>query len=300
MADIFDLYRNGLKKTRKSFVERLVKVVRGGKDNWDQDLLEDIEEIMLSADIGYDIVSRIMDRLQQCKANGEDMEVVLKDSLYKILQGKERGLNIGDNLSVVLFVGVNGVGKTTTIAKVASQLSAEGKKVIVAAGDTYRAAGGDQMQIWGRRLGIRVITAPRGSDASSLVYDSLDAAEAENADVILVDTAGRLHNNRKLMDELQKIRRIIQKKTGDQPQETLLVVDAATGQNALRQAEVFNEEMSLTGLVITKLDGSAKGGMVFPIEEKTGLAVKYIGMGEKKDDLSPFDPEAFVQAMFEV
>ena len=297
MGNIFDKYRSGLKKTQTGLVSRLLHAINAKSDDG---LLDEIEEIMLSADMGYPTVSRVMSDVRGSSARGASLEVLFKDSLYNMLKDRDRGIKLQDGLNIILFVGVNGVGKTTTIAKVAAEFDGGGKKVLIAAGDTYRAAGGDQMKIWGDRLGIRVIGAERGSDPSSVVYDSIDAALSGSYDVLLVDTAGRLHNNRGLMTELDKIVRTIIKKTGSSPRETLLVVDANTGQNALRQTEMFNQTVTLTGIVVTKMDGSAKGGVIFPMELESGLPVKYIGLGEASDDLQPFDPVLFIQALFEV
>ncbi|MBQ1838986.1 MAG: signal recognition particle-docking protein FtsY, partial [Ruminococcus sp.] len=269
----------------------------------DEDLFEELEELLVMGDVGVPTAEKICEELRRRvkKNNVKDpaeIKGLLQDIITEMLAGGEE-LDISTTPSIILVIGVNGVGKTTTIGKLAKQLSDQGKRVILAAADTFRAAAIDQLDIWAQRSGCEIIKQNEGSDPAAVIFDAIAAAKARGADVIICDTAGRLHNKRHLMDELAKINRIIDRELPDAAKEKLLVLDATTGQNAVNQAEQFREATGITGIVLTKLDGTAKGGVVLAIKEGLGIPVKFIGVGEQIDDLQPFDAQDFARALFD-
>lgn len=297
-------FRDGLEKTRKGFVEKVSDLVIRRK-KIDEEFYEELEEILIGADVGVNTVMELIDDLREEVRirrieNAAELQPVLSEKLTGLLRGNENtGLNMQTGaITVILFVGVNGVGKTTTIGKMAHRFKQEGKKVLLAAGDTFRAGAIEQLEVWGQRAGVEVIKQQSGSDPAAVMYDAVRAAKQRGADVLLCDTAGRLQNKSNLMDELNKIFRVIQREIPDAPHEVLMVLDATTGQNALSQAKLFGEKSGVTGLVLTKLDGTAKGGIVVAIRQELDLPVKFVGLGEKIDDLQPFDSEQFVHALF--
>ncbi|MBE6670925.1 MAG: signal recognition particle-docking protein FtsY [Ruminococcaceae bacterium] len=298
----FEKLKNGLSKTKASIfgqVDNLFKAfVRV-----DEDLLEELEELLIAADVGFESTEEIIEKLR-AKIKDERLSdpEETRNALIEILKGMigdGEQLNLSTTPSVILVIGVNGVGKTTSIAKIAHHLISSGKKVVLAAGDTFRAAAIDQLQIWADRAGADIIKNNEGSDPAAVVFDAVSAAKSRKADVLIIDTAGRLHNKKNLMDELAKIDRVISRELPDAARETLLVLDSTTGQNAVRQAKEFKNAADITGLVLTKLDGTAKGGIVFSIKNELDIPVKYIGVGEKIDDLQPFSADEFVTALFE-
>ncbi len=300
----FGRLRERLGKTRSGLTEGLATVFLGRK-TIDEDLLEELETRLLMADVGVEATSRIIDgmtaRLKRHELQDMDSLMrALRDDMLAILQPCEAPL-VPDPVThrpwVVLTVGVNGVGKTTTIGKLASRWKGEGHKVLLAAGDTFRAAAVEQLQRWGERTGIPVIAQHSGADSASVIFDALQAGQSRGADVLIADTAGRLHTQSNLMDELRKVRRVLGKLDETAPHETLLVVDAGTGQNALSQARHFQEAVGVTGLVLTKLDGTAKGGVIFAMAQQLGLPIRFIGVGEGVDDLRPFNAADFVDAL---
>ena len=298
----FSKIKEGLKKTRTSIGEGFNSVFSVFR-KVDEDFLEELMELLIMADVGYETSERIIDELRK-KAkleNLNDSESV-KAALAEIIAESMRGgndLNISTKPSVILVVGVNGVGKTTTIGKLAHRLSESGKKVIIGAADTFRAAAIDQIAVWAERSGTDIVKHKDGADPAAVVYDTIAAAKARNADVIICDTAGRLHNKKNLMDELGKIYRVIDRELPWSDREILLVLDATTGQNAVNQAREFMNVAEITGIALTKLDGTARGGVVLAIKNELKLPVKFIGVGEGIDDLQPFDPSAFAKALFE-
>ncbi|RCK80192.1 MAG: Signal recognition particle receptor protein FtsY [Candidatus Ozemobacter sibiricus] len=300
----FDRLRAGLKKTRDSFVTK-VKHLVFGKTKIDDDLLDELEGTLFEADIGVKTTQELLTYLhKEVEArDAKDPELVyrlLKEQLRQRLTRFPPDLKMNPGgLTVFLIIGVNGVGKTTTIAKLARRFIKEGKKVVLAAGDTFRAAAIDQLSIWGQRVGAEVIKGQEGGDPGALVFDAIHAARKRQADLLLIDTAGRMHVKVNLMDELKKVRKIVEKESDGGPHEILLVLDATTGQNAVQQAKLFHEALPITGIVMTKLDGTAKGGVLFAVEEQIAAPVKFIGVGEKMDDLMTFDPEKFLDALFE-
>ncbi|WP_283189334.1 signal recognition particle-docking protein FtsY [Pseudomonas sp. PMCC200344] len=303
-AGFFARLKQGLTKTSASIGEGMASLFLG-KKIIDDELLEDIETRLLTADVGVEATSVIIQRLTQKVARKELADA---DALYKSLQAElaamlkpvEQPLKITSQTQpfVILVVGVNGAGKTTTIGKLAKKLQLEGKKVMLAAGDTFRAAAVEQLQVWGERNKIPVIAQHTGADSASVIFDAVQAAKARGIDVLIADTAGRLHTKDNLMEELKKVRRVISKLDADAPHEVLLVLDAGTGQNAISQAKQFNQTVELTGLALTKLDGTAKGGVIFALAKQFGLPIRYIGVGEGIDDLRTFEAEPFVQALF--
>ncbi|MGZ7455941.1 signal recognition particle-docking protein FtsY [Pseudomonas sp. Ma2-10] len=303
-AGFFARLKQGLSKTSASIGEGMASLFLG-KKIIDDELLEDIETRLLTADVGVEATSVIIQRLTQKVARKELADA---DALYKSLQAElaamlkpvEQPLKITSQNKpfVILVVGVNGAGKTTTIGKLAKKLQLEGKKVMLAAGDTFRAAAVEQLQVWGERNKIPVIAQHTGADSASVIFDAVQAAKARGIDVLIADTAGRLHTKDNLMEELKKVRRVIGKLDADAPHEVLLVLDAGTGQNAINQAKQFNQTVQLTGLALTKLDGTAKGGVIFALAKQFGLPIRYIGVGEGIDDLRTFEAEPFVQALF--
>ena len=303
-AGFFARLKQGLSKTSASIGEGMASLFLGRKAI-DDELLDDLETRLLTADVGVEATSVIIQRLTQKVARKELADA---DALYKSLQGElaamlkpvEQPLKITSQNKpfVILVVGVNGAGKTTTIGKLAKKLQLEGKKVMLAAGDTFRAAAVEQLQVWGERNKIPVIAQHTGADSASVIFDAVQAAKARGIDVLIADTAGRLHTKDNLMEELKKVRRVISKLDADAPHEVLLVLDAGTGQNAINQAKQFNQTVELTGLALTKLDGTAKGGVIFALAKQFGLPIRYIGVGEGIDDLRTFEAEPFVQALF--
>ncbi|WP_320158318.1 signal recognition particle-docking protein FtsY [Psychrobacter jeotgali] len=301
----FNRMKSGLSKSRKNLAEGMVNILIGGKEI-DDELLEEVEDQLLVADIGVDATNRIIKSLTEQTARGD---LIYAHSLYKALQTelvdiltpKVAPLVIDTSKKpfVILVVGVNGVGKTTTIGKLAKRLQGEGKSVMLAAGDTFRAAATEQLQIWGERNHIPVIAQGHGSDSASVIFDAMQSAKAKNIDVLIADTAGRLQNKTHLMAELEKVVRVMRKADPTAPHEGMIVLDAGTGQNAINQVELFNKVVPLTGITITKLDGTAKGGVVFNIAETTDVPIRYIGVGESIDDLRAFSPKQFVAALFE-
>ena len=301
----FSRMKEGLSKSRKNLADGMVNILIGGKEI-DDELLEEVEEQLLVADIGVEATKTIITNLTERTARGD---LIYSHSLYKALQEelvallapRVKPLHIDPAKSpyVILVVGVNGVGKTTTIGKLAKRLQGEGKKVMLAAGDTFRAAATEQLQMWGERNNIAVVAQGHGADSASVIFDAFESARAKGVDVLIADTAGRLHNKGHLMQELTKVKRVMQKIDATAPHEVMLVVDAGTGQNAINQVEMFDEAVGLTGLTITKLDGTAKGGVLFNIASRTNVPIRFIGVGEKIDDLRPFSAKSFVAALFE-
>ncbi len=296
------LFRSGMSKTRQSFFGRLARMLSSG--NIDDDTWDEVEAVLLQADLGVDTTLKVLDELQRrVTKQGIKKNEDLQHELRSVLQDQLRTppvMNIsGRELSIVLIVGVNGSGKTTTIGKLAHRLTLYGRKVMLAAGDTFRAAAIEQLQQWGQRANVPVVAGKPGSDPAALVFDATAAAKARGYDILIVDTAGRLHTNFNLMGELAKIRQVSSKVIPDAPHEVLLVLDGTTGQNALQQAKAFKEMIDITGVIVTKLDGTAKGGMVFAVYNELGLPVHYVGLGEKIDNLVPFNPEIFVKSVFD-
>jgi len=301
---LFDRLRQGLSKTRDSLVGKIDRLVLGKKEI-DADTLEELEEILITADIGVqttvELIRILEERLSRNELkDGAALRETLKEEILKRLSRDVMPLAV-DSASpfVIMVIGVNGVGKTTTIGKLAARFSQEGKKVVLAAGDTFRAAAAEQLEIWGERVGCDVVRHKEGADPSAVVFDGIKAAVARKADILIVDTAGRLHTKVNLMEELKKVRRIMGREIPGAPHETLLVLDAATGQNALSQAKLFKETAEVTGIALTKLDGTAKGGIVAAICNEFRIPVRYIGVGEGVDDLRDFDPAEFVDALFQ-
>ena len=299
-------FKDGLSKTRNSFSERVNDLVSRYRQV-DEEFFEELEEILISADVGVATVLDLIDDLKsEVKRRNikdpQDVQVVIFEKLIDIYESGEEQigeLNMQQNdLTVILFVGVNGVGKTTTIGKIAHKFKQEGKKVVMAAGDTFRAGAIEQLEVWGERVGVDVIKQSAGSDPAAVMYDAVQSAKARKADVLLCDTAGRLQNKVNLMKELEKVKRVIEREIPGAPHEVLLVLDATTGQNALSQAKTFSEATNVTGIVLTKLDGTAKGGIVLAIRNELKLPVKFVGLGEKVDDLQPFDTEQYIYGLF--
>ena len=299
---IFDKIREGLKKTRDSISGQITQMVNSFT-KIDEELFEELEELLVMGDVGVPTATYITGQLRQkVKEKGiTDPSLILgelKAIVADILQGDDT-LHISTKPAVILVIGVNGVGKTTTIGKLAARLKGEGKSVILGAADTFRAAAIEQLEVWAQRAGVPLIKHGEGADPAAVVFDTIAAAKARGCDVVICDTAGRLHNKKNLMDELGKISRIIDRELPDCDRETLLVLDAATGQNAVNQAREFQSAAGITGIVLTKLDGTPKGGVVLPIKRDLGLSVKFIGVGEQVDDLQPFDAAAFADALFD-
>jgi fused signal recognition particle receptor len=293
---------SGLKKTRQGFTGQLSSLFLGRK-SIDDELFEDLEAILLTADVGVETTEAILQELtEQSKRRELKDPAALQDSLKTILCNLltpcEETLQVDGKPFVILMVGINGAGKTTSIAKLAHHYQQAGKQVMLAAGDTFRAAAVEQLQVWGERNHVPVVAQKIGSDSASVAYDALSSAAAKGIDLLITDTAGRLHTQHHLMDELKKIKRVMSKQVGDAPHETLLVIDAGNGQNALQQAKEFNEAIGITGIAVTKLDGTAKGGIVFAIAKQLGLPIRFIGVGEAIDDLRPFRADEFIEALF--
>ena len=298
----FDKLKQGLAKTRNAVVAQMDSLFKSFVAI-DEDMLEELEEILISADVGVATASEILDKLRDVIATeGLTKASEAKEALGNILIeaiGEGEVLRLDTKPSVILVIGVNGVGKTTTIAKIANNLINQKKKIMLAAADTFRAGAIEQLSIWADRIGADIVKHTEGSDPAAVVFDAISAAKNRGCDVVIVDTAGRLHNKKNLMDELAKINRVIGRELPDASRETLPVLDATTGQNAVNQAKEFKNAAAITGLVLTKLDGSAKGGIVFSIKKELGLPIKYIGVGEKVDDMEPFDARDFVSALFQ-
>ncbi len=297
----FDKLKNGLNKTKKSFDEKINTVFSSFR-KVDEDLLEELEEILIMSDIGMDtsikIINNLRGRIKKEKIEDEeDVKKALREEMQKILEVTDISLHLNTKPSVILVVGVNGVGKTTSIGKIANRLAKDGKKVVVAAADTFRAAAVEQLEIWAKRSGADIVKREEGVDPASVVYDAIKITREKDADVLIVDTAGRLHNKKYLMDELNKIQKVINKEMSEADKEVLLVIDGTTGQNAISQVKAFKEEADVTGLVLTKLDGTAKGGVVIGIVEENKIPVKFIGVGEQIDDMEIFNSEDFVNSI---
>lgn len=298
----FSRLTDGLKRTRKNFTDGLANLVLG-KKTIDDELLESLETLLLTADVGIEstdlLLKNITDRVNRKQLSDPAiLAETLKSEMTQLLKPYEKPLEITQKPYVILMVGINGAGKTTSIAKLAHYYLQQGKSVLLAAGDTFRAAAIDQLKVWGDRNNVSVIAQQPGADSASVIYDAIQAAQARNVDIVIADTAGRLHTQNHLMNELKKIKRVMQKCIPDAPHETMLIVDAGIGQNALNQAKEFHEAIGLNSISVTKLDGTAKGGMVFAITQKTALPIRFIGIGEKIDDLKPFEADAFVEALF--
>lgn len=299
-------YKLGLHKTREGALSTL-KEILSQSDRIDDDLFDELEEVFIMADIGVDTVVDFIDDLRDEVYNKKIsdpllLQEMIMDKMFEIYLNGEivnANLNLNKNgLSVILFVGVNGVGKTTSIAKIANQYKKLGKKVLLAAGDTFRAGAIEQLSVWAKRIGVDIVTKEAGSDPSAVMYDAIKKAQTGNYDILLCDTAGRLQNKVNLMNELAKMRRVLQKEMPEAPHETLLVVDATTGQNGMSQAKAFKEATDVTGVILTKLDGTSKGGIVLAIRHEMGIPIKYIGLGEGVDDLEIFDIEQYLYGLF--
>ena len=303
-VSLFQRFKRGLSKTSSQFVEGIGNLVLGKKEI-DDELLEELESQLLMADVGIDATTKIIDQLtervqRKQLADGDALYAALQQQLSELLRPVEQPLIIPSEKKpyVILVVGVNGVGKTTTIGKLAKRFQKEGKQVMLAAGDTFRAAAVEQLQVWGERNQVPVVAQHTGADSASVIYDALQSAQAREIDVLIADTAGRLHNKDNLMDELAKVKRVMGKLDQSAPDEVLLVLDGGTGQNALNQAQQFSEAAGVTGIALTKLDGTAKGGVIFALSERFQLPVRFVGVGEGIDDLQPFEADAFVKALF--
>ncbi|WP_054029011.1 signal recognition particle-docking protein FtsY [Bacillus sp. FJAT-28004] len=301
---VTNIFKEGLSKTRTAFVEKVEELITRRK-KIDEQFYEELEEILIGADVGVNTVMQLIDdlRVEVKKRKIEDatdLQPILSEKLIQLMKGDDHsGLRMAPSgITVILFVGVNGVGKTTTIGKLAHKFKSEGKSVLMAAGDTFRAGAIEQLEVWGQRVGVDVIKQQSGADPAAVMFDAVQAAKQRGVDVLLCDTAGRLQNKTNLMEELNKIFRVIQRELPDAPHEVLLVLDATTGQNALSQAKLFGEKSGVTGLVLTKLDGTAKGGIVIAIRNELSLPVKLVGLGEKMGDLQQFDSEQFIHALF--
>ena len=297
----FEKLKEGMNKTKHSFDEKISNVFKSFK-KVDEDFLEELEEILIMSDIGVDtsvkIINNLRTKIKKEKIQDEeDEKKALREEMQSILDGNDISLHLNTKPSVILVVGVNGVGKTTSIGKIANRLTKNGKKVVVAAADTFRAAAVEQLEIWANRAGADIVKREEGVDPASVVYDAIKITREKQADVLIVDTAGRLHNKKYLMDELSKIQKVINKEMPDADKEVLLVIDGTTGQNAISQVKAFKEETDLTGLVITKLDGTAKGGAAIGIVAENHIPIKFIGVGEQIDDMEIFNSEDFVKAI---
>ena len=297
----FEKLKEGLKKTKDSFVSK-VELLVNSFTKIDEDFFEELEETLILSDIGAETSANICEKLRaEVKRTGAtdptEVKGLLKNIIADILSG-DHSLNMSTKPAVILVIGVNGAGKTTTIGKLSANLKKEGKKVIVAAADTFRAAAIEQLNVWTDRAGVEIVKHAEGSDPAAVVFDGCSAAKARNADVLIIDTAGRLHNKKNLMEELKKISRIVSQQLPESALETLLVLDATTGQNAVNQARLFREVCEITGIVLTKLDGTAKGGIIIPIKDELGIPVKLVGVGEKIDDLQNFIPQDYAEILF--
>lgn len=298
----FDKLKEGLQKTRKSITEKIDQVlVSFGKV--DEELFDELEEILITSDIGIETTMKIINGLKEKVKERKIIDAMkvkdlLKEELTEILASGDNELKLDSKPSVIVVIGVNGVGKTTSIGKIANFYKSQGKKVLLAAGDTFRAAAIDQLEIWADRVGVEIIEQKEGSDPAAVIFDAAQAAKSRKADLLICDTAGRLHTKKNLMEELKKVSRILDRELPGADRETLLVLDATTGQNAISQAKTFRETADITGIVLTKLDGTAKGGIVIAIKSELDIPVKLIGVGEQLDDLQKFNPTEFVEALF--
>lgn len=297
----FNKLKEGLSKTKNSFDEKINNVFSHFR-KVDEDLLEELEEALIMSDVGMDtslkIIGNLRDRIKKEKIEDEEgVKIALREEMQKMLDIEDNSLKLETTPSVILVVGVNGVGKTTSIGKIANRLKKDGKEVVIAAADTFRAAAVEQLEIWANRVGCDMVKKEEGSDPASVVFDAIKIAKEKQADVLICDTAGRLHNKKYLMDELAKINKIINKELPDASKETLLVLDGTTGQNAILQVKAFKETVDITGLVLTKLDGTAKGGVAIGIVAENQIPIKFIGVGEKIDDMEKFNSEDFVNAI---
>ena len=297
----FEKLKSGMNKTKTSFDEKINNVFSNFR-KVDEDFLEELEEILIMSDVGIDtsikIINNLRNRLKKENIQDEnDVKQSLREEMQKILDVTDISLHLNTKPSVILVVGVNGVGKTTSIGKIANRIAKDGKKVVIAAADTFRAAAVEQLEIWANRSGADIVKRAEGIDPASVVYDAIKITKEKGADVLIVDTAGRLHNKKYLMDELNKIQKVINKEMAEADREVLLVIDGTTGQNAISQVKAFKEETDITGLVLTKLDGTAKGGVVIGIVEENQIPVKFIGVGEQIDDMEIFNAEDFVKAI---
>ena len=293
-----NVFGRGLTRTRRSFFGRIVDLLAG--NDVDEDTWDDIEALLIQADLGLTVTGKVLDTLRAGRwRNSEELLAGLRSTLLDMLSAPPPMDLSGRPLSVVLVVGVNGTGKTTSIARLAHRMQLAGRKVILAAGDTFRAAAIEQLQTWGERVDVPVVAGQSGADPASVVFDATKAAQARGKDVLIIDTAGRLHTNANLMNELRRIRSVSAKVVPDAPHEVLLVLDGTTGQNALQQARTFQEMVDVSGVIVTKLDSSAKGGMIFAVYAELGLPVHYVGLGEGLNHLLPFSPEIFVNSLFD-
>ena len=297
----FDKLKNGLSKTKNSFDEKINNVFSNFR-KVDEDLLEELEEALIMSDVGAQtstkIISNLRDRIKKEKIeNEEDVRNALREEIKAILDEVDNGLKLATHPSIILVVGVNGVGKTTSIGKIANRLKQDGKKVVIAAADTFRAAAVEQLEIWANRAGCDIVKKEEGTDPASVVFDAIQITKQKNADVLICDTAGRLHNKKYLMDELVKIKKVIDKELPESSKEVLMVLDATTGQNAISQVKAFKETVDINGLILTKLDGTAKGGVVVGIVAENQMPVKFVGVGEQIDDMEIFNSTDFVNAL---
>lgn len=302
--EVSQKFTEGLTKTRDGFASAVNDLVYRFREV-DEDFFDELEDLLIQADVGVTTTMDLVEDLkEEVKRRNLKDPVAVRDALVEVVANRlqedesDRELNMQDGLTVILFVGVNGVGKTTTIGKLAHQLKSEGRSVMLAAGDTFRAGAIEQLQVWGERVGVPVIRQTEGSDPAAVVFDAVQAAKSRNMDVLICDTAGRLQNKVNLMKELEKVKRVIEREAPNGPHEVLLALDATTGQNAMVQAKAFKEATNVSGIVLTKLDGTAKGGIVLAIRNELDIPVKYVGLGEKIDDLQEFDPEQFVLGLF--
>lgn len=299
---IFKKMKEGLSKTRKGITGRIDELLRYYREI-DDDFFDDLEETLIISDIGYETSNKIIEDLRKRVkdekiGNVDQIKAILKENISQILEKDSKGLDL-PSPTVILVVGVNGVGKTTTIGKLANILRSNGKKVLLAAADTFRAAAAEQLEIWANRAGVDIVRHNEGADPAAVVYDAIQAAKSRDRDVLICDTAGRLHNKKNLMNELEKIKRVIDREMPEAHREVLLILDATTGQNAISQASMFKDTVGITGIVLTKLDGTAKDGVVIAIKSQLDIPIYYIGVGEQMDDLQPFDPQAFAEGLFE-
>ncbi|MBQ5800245.1 MAG: signal recognition particle-docking protein FtsY [Clostridia bacterium] len=298
----FERLKEGIFKTKKSFLGKIDDFFKSFV-KIDEDFFEELEELLICADVGVMATEEILDELREKVRDGRLSEPEeIKKALYDILKsaiGEHEPLKIDTRPSVILVIGVNGVGKTTSIGKIAKLLKDEGKRVVVAAADTFRAAAADQLEIWCNRAGVDLVKQSAGADPAAVVFDAINAVKSRKGDVLIVDTAGRLHNKKNLMDELAKMKRVIDRELPDSDKETLLVIDATTGQNAVSQAREFKEAANITGIIMTKLDGTAKGGILISVKKELNIPVKFIGVGEKAEDMRPFDADEFATALFD-
>ena len=304
-SSFFQRLKNGLTKNRETWVQKIGAIFQNRR--WDEESLDAMEQSLIAADLGPKATEKLMDLLRRQSPSGaedlaQEMSSRLQQAMVELFQAStttSKTVPLSVRPWVIIFLGVNGVGKTTTIAKLAAQYQSAGKKVLLVAADTFRAAAIEQLEAWAQRIGVDVVKHRAGADPSAVVYDGIQAAKSRGIDVLLIDTAGRLHTKIHLIEELKKIRRVISREQPDAPHETLLVLDATTGQNGLQQARVFKEATDISGIVLTKLDGTAKGGVIVSIQEELGVPVRYVGVGEEVEDLQPFDASQFVRALFE-